>query len=163
MYKRVLLPLDGSKLAHQAIPHAVDIARSMGAGIVLLRVLDGSGPSALESLAMATDPATGAGLAASARADLRMAAERAEAEQELADAMQEVAQGGLDIVTEIAEGSAGETIVRLADELGCDLVVIASHGRSGLTRSVLGSVADHVVRHTPHAAVLVIAPDDAGE
>lgn len=163
MYHKILLPLDGSELSGHAIPHAVDIARSMEAEIVVLRVVDPS-VSPLESIALAGDPALGAGAATTFSIEERRIAERAEAEQELDEALQAIQGHGFGEVTvRLAEGSAGETIVSLAEELGCDLVVMSSRGRSGVRRAVLGSVTDHVVRHTPRAAVLVVVPGEDGD
>lgn len=160
MYSKILLPLDGSTLAEQAIPHAVDVARTMDAAIVVLTVIDTS-MTALESIAIASDPATGSGLSATVGADARIAQAREDAKRQLDEAKRRLADLGIsDVTTEIVDGPAGETIVDRADDLGCDLVVMATHGRSGLKRAVLGSVADYVLRNTPEAAVLVIAPRD---
>ena len=59
---------------------------------------------------------------------------------------------------EVVEGQPAQSITDSVERLDCDLVVIATHGRSGLGRALLGSVADHVARHTPTAAVLLIRP-----
>ena len=86
-------------------------------------------------------------------------AQQASAQAELgAVADQLRAQGVANVSLEITDGSAGDAIVEAVERLGCDLVVMATHGRSGLGRAVLGSVADHVVRHSQHAAVLLVRP-----
>ena len=59
---------------------------------------------------------------------------------------------------EIREGRPGDEIVDAVTELGADVVVIATHGRTGFRRAILGSVADHVARHTPTASVMLIRP-----
>ena len=64
---------------------------------------------------------------------------------------------GSKVSIEVAEGVPGDAVVEAAQRLGCDLVIMATHGRSGLGRAVLGSVADHVVRHV-HSAVLLVRP-----
>ncbi len=73
---------------------------------------------------------------------------------------QELIEAGVGAVeVAIREGRPTEEIEAAVRELGCDLVVMATHGRSGLRRAVLGSVADHVVRHTPGAPVLLVHLD----
>lgn len=70
-------------------------------------------------------------------------------------AAQASADGKLE--THVLEGNAIEEIVRLADSLKCDLIVVGSHGRTGLTRLLLGSVAEGVAR-LAHAPVLIVRP-----
>ncbi|WP_256390738.1 universal stress protein [Natronoarchaeum rubrum] len=80
--------------------------------------------------------------------------------QESAERLLEQAEGiaqedDREITTDIAEGKAAPTIVRYAEEHGFDHVVLGSHGRSGLSRLLLGSVAERVVRRS-HAPVTVV-------
>lgn len=65
-----------------------------------------------------------------------------------------------EVSTQVAEGNPYALIPQATADEGCDLVVIATHGRSGLGRALLGSVADHVVRNTPTATVLIVHPDE---
>lgn len=58
----------------------------------------------------------------------------------------------------IAEGEPGQEIVAATEELDCDLVLLATHGRGGLGRALLGSVTDHVTRHLSSAATLIVPP-----
>jgi len=70
-----------------------------------------------------------------------------------------LSDAGVENVTwSVVRGNPFELVAEEAESVGADLIVIASHGRSGLGRAVTGSVADHVIRETPHAAVLVIRP-----
>jgi len=157
MYRKLLLTLDGSELSAMAVPHAAQIASSSGAEVVLLRVVDSVGHIIAQSTPAGFEMSAG-GITAEI-AEQAVAAQREAAQAELdAVAEQLKAQGVEKISTVIAEGIPGDEIVRTAGELNCDIVVMATHGRSGLGRAVLGSVADHVARHTPKSAVLLIRP-----
>jgi nucleotide-binding universal stress UspA family protein len=66
------------------------------------------------------------------------------------------AQGqGLEVTTHLKEGHAGDVILRLARELGADLIVLGSHGKSNLDRILLGSVSSFVVSHSPVSTLVV--------
>jgi nucleotide-binding universal stress UspA family protein len=157
MYRKILLTLDGSDLSATAIPHAVSIAKASSAPIVLLQVVD----SVAHIMAQATPAGfdLGGGALTAQVAEEAVTAQRQGAQEHLEAAKAQLAAEGVtDVSTEIVEGSAGDAIVEAAARLGADLVVMATHGRSGLGRVLLGSVADHVVRNTPNAAVLLVRP-----
>lgn len=157
MYKKVLLTLDGSELSAAAIPHAVQVAASAGAEVVLMRVID----SVAHIIAQST-PAGFEAMPGAITADIAqeaVAAQRAGAEAELGVAAEQLRAGGVaNVSIEVGEGVAGPAVVETAERLGCDLIVMATHGRSGFGRAVLGSVADYVVRHSQHSAVLLVRP-----
>ncbi len=136
MYKRILIPLDGSALAERALPHALDIARRMSSEVLLMRV------TLAEVYIMS--PA-GAG-ALYPEEVLRQ--ERQAAVEYLENIRAQLAQDhpSLTIATEVLSGSVAETIIDYAREHGMDLIVMSTHGRSGLSRWVYGSVADKVLR-----------------
>jgi nucleotide-binding universal stress UspA family protein len=133
----------------------------MKARLVLLHVVD-HGISPMESLAMAGAGTPGGGVAGATAA--MQIHEQHEAEERAAAArVEEVAAelagaDGPEVSSEIVEGASADTIIAYAEAQGCDLIVMASQGRGGLKRAVLGSVADRVVRNTPGAAVLVVTP-----
>ena len=68
------------------------------------------------------------------------------------------AEGLQNVSSVIAEGPAGDAIVEIANEEGADVIIMATHGRGGLGRVLLGSVADHVVRNAHRQAVLLVRP-----
>ncbi|MFN8511150.1 MAG: universal stress protein [Chloroflexia bacterium] len=136
MTKQILVPLDGSPLAERALPYAESLARAIEARVVLLR--------AVEAHAF-----TGRG-----RAKARMAA-MAEAEAYLDGIAAPLRERGLTVDAALPYGNAPDTI---ADEIAfraIDLVVMATHGRSGLGRFVYGSVAARVL-HEAEAPVLLV-------
>lgn len=145
MYKKILVPLDGSKLAEVALPHAIAQAKLSGGTLVLLRAIS---------------PITAAALAEGAayidwdrvRADLE-----ADARSYLEGVRERLAAEGLDVQVECREGEPADVIIDAEERHGVDLVVMATHGRSGLGRWVLGSVADRIVR-AAKAPVLLIRP-----
>jgi len=140
--KTILVPLDGSILAETALTPAVDLAREHGARLVLLRAAEA------HSLPMA-DPT-----------EAQVQAVRA-AEDYLTDARGRVGRAGVgDVDTSVWYGAPVEAIVEAARYRRADLIVMSSHGRSGLGRLVLGSVAETVLRAT-RVPILLIRPGEA--
>jgi nucleotide-binding universal stress UspA family protein len=157
MYKRILLTHDGSDVADAAVPHAVAIATATGAAITVLRVIDSVAHIVAQATPAGFEPTAGATTVEIA--EEAVAAERAAAQQQLGTVAERLrGEGVAEVSVEIIEGIAGDSIVEAAERLGADLVVMATHGRGGLGRVLLGSVADHVVRHIGHAAVLLVRP-----
>ncbi len=158
MYRTILLTNDGSEIARAATPHALHLA-SMApeATIVCVTVID----TVAQLLAQATPSGWGydGGRIAVESAEAAVAAERAEAESALAALKAEFESKGVRSVrTAILEGHAGTAIVDAAAAEQADVVVMATHGRGGIGRALLGSVADHVVRHAPCPVLLVRPP-----
>jgi nucleotide-binding universal stress UspA family protein len=155
MYRKILLPLDGSELSELAIPHARELARAMDAEIVLLQVVD-----SVDRLLQQVEPphriSRRSSRTESAAGD-EAARQRAAAEKYLAGPEAELRQAGqANVSALIREGDPGRQIERAVKERACDVVVMSTHGRSGITRALLGSVADHIVRHIPDTPVLLV-------
>lgn len=160
MYRTILLTNDGSEIAQAATPHAVHLASmAPDASVVCVTVID----TVAQLLAQATPSGWGydGGRIAVESAEAAVAAERADATANLATLKANLeAQGVKNVRTAIIEGHAGTAIVDAARAEHADIVVMATHGRGGLGRAVLGSVADHVVRHAPCPVLLVRPPRD---
>lgn len=140
-FNRILIPLDHSPFAEQAIPYAVSIARAAGAAIdlVLVHRID------VTQLA----------------ADERAAAldEFAHDEVYLKEQAARIARvAAVTTACTVARGGVSVAIAARAREVGADLIVMASHGRTGLRRLWLGSVADGVMRGAGIPVLLVRAP-----
>ncbi|MGI9058544.1 MAG: universal stress protein [Ktedonobacteraceae bacterium] len=137
MFQRLLVPLDGSSRAEQALPVAARLARASGGTVVLLRVV--SPPTELL-------PSTTAGLDTSSQ---RVDPDFAEATHYL----QRVTKMSslLDIYTEtvVSSGQATATILSTVDARQIDLIVLCSHGYTGMKHQVLGSVAEQVAHYAP--------------
>ena len=127
---RVLVPLDGSETSDRALDVAVDFAAKIGAELVACHIVD---------LARAAAMSGGeAQLVAGC-----LAALHDEGRSILKEADRRVA-GRVHVTTRIVDGTPVETIEKLAEEVSAAYIVLGSHGRSGLTRLVLGSVAEGV-------------------
>jgi len=140
LYKKILVPLDGSKLAECVLPHVKTIAAGVGvAQVLLLRVV--------EPLPAGTPPAV----------DFEVVQEAGmkEARKYLAGIKAKLSKDGMNVETKVLAGRPAETIIDFAQREKVDLVAIATHGRSGLTRWVFGSVADKVMRSLSVPILLV--------
>ncbi len=144
--KRILVPLDGSALARQALPLAAELAASANAELILLE-------------AIAPTIETMVGFRPLGRSSPQYA-EMLEllhwhAQHDLGALAEQLGQSGLDVHTSIVNGHAAEVIVDEAARRGVDLVVMATHGYSGLKRWALGSVA-HKVLHTATMPLVLV-------
>jgi len=146
MYARILVPLDGSKLAERALPAAAELAQLMGVPLHLVSVVD---PTQLDLLgygSFATALAQGALLPF-------ISDEEAAARAYLDRMTARVAEQGLVASGEVRHGIAAHAIVALAQP--GDLIVMGTHGRGGVARWFLGSVAEEVVRHASVPLLLI--------
>jgi nucleotide-binding universal stress UspA family protein len=132
MYRRVLVPLDGSPLGESVLPFLLDIAGPLDIAVVLLRVLEPITPVVVEA---------GRTIVAD---DLE--ARRQDAEEYLAPIAARLRARGIDAGWEIREGRADDEILTAARAAGADLIAMSTHGRSGLGRLLFGSVAEQVLR-----------------
>ena len=139
----LLVPLDGSAFAEAALPHAVALARTFGGTILLLRAI---------SLPAAAYPIT---VAAAMEKALEEA--RNEAEAYLAAVADCLRQDGLSVQTIVGEGWPADVILGRGATLGPRLIIMATHGRTGLERLLMGSVALEVVRRSLLPVLLVAA------
>ena len=143
MFKRILVPLDGSARAERAIPVAARLTRASGGVVVLLRVADL--PSAFVPYSSA-DPWTTQKI---------IDADVAEAKQYLEDVICLDSLRGVQVETEVIVGTASSTILSVAEVGRFDLIVLCSHGSSGMRRWLLGSVAEKVARYAPVPVLLL--------
>lgn len=145
-FSRVMVPLDGSDLAEVALPHAQSLADGMSAAILVVRVVNATRVRWLDELPAA-------------------AAETQQIEETLArQYVDRVADclraGGLEVVAATPTGHVAGSIIDLADESTGTIVVMASHGRSGVLRWALGSVAESTVRGSAVPVLIVPSPGD---
>jgi nucleotide-binding universal stress UspA family protein len=154
--RHVLVALDGTPLAEQMIGPAVELGRMAGAGFTLLRVLK-------PVVTMAPPPAAGASLGQMA-AELveRMRAVQDSLRKEALDYLEGVAAPlraeGLRVFTRVTmDEQPAVGVLNEAESQGPGVIALATHGRRGLSRLVLGSVADKVIRGS-HLPVLVCRP-----
>ncbi|MGB6872941.1 MAG: universal stress protein [Dehalococcoidia bacterium] len=142
MYKKILVPLDGSELAECVLPHAKAIATECGIEkVVLLRVVEPIHPETPATVDFE---------------EIQKAAVKA-AKAYLAKTKAKLSKKGVNVETAVLTGRAAETIADFAQSNKIDLIALATHGISGITRWVFGSVADKLVRSSS-APVLLIRP-----
>lgn len=155
VYQKIMLTNDGSEVAALAIPHVVTVAKGAGAPVVVVQVID-SVAQLISRMTPMIEPVPSGEMTVELAEDIE-ASQQAAAEANLAQVKTQLeAQGLTNVSTQVATGPAGDSIIETANALGCDLIVMATHGRSGLGRVLLGSVADHVVRNATKQAVLLV-------
>jgi nucleotide-binding universal stress UspA family protein len=144
--QHVLVPIDFSATADQALAYAIALAQQLQARLTLLHVLDLT-PVTMEDMT--------AGMTATLLDDLET-----DAQHLLQASRERVQRAGLQGENLLVQGTPTQTIVDTAGEQGVDLIIMGTHGRTGLAHVLLGSVAEHVVRQGP-CPVLVVrrAPD----
>jgi nucleotide-binding universal stress UspA family protein len=148
MFRRILLPVDGSTFAEHALPYAIDIAQRTRAELIISLVHVSHTPSTL-------DPAMGDALHAWDRAHMERESEYLHG---LAD--RAGAETGAKVVPRLLEGEIIPSLEREVTALDVDLVVMSTHGRGGMERAWLGSVADTLVRHVDVPVLLITPTDD---
>jgi nucleotide-binding universal stress UspA family protein len=148
--ERLLVPLDGSALAETALPYAEALARSLDGSLHLLAVVE-------------REPGGPFSLAPEIR-DQLVHGMLAESDTYLATMAQQSRSRGVAVHWETVEtiaGHAAEEILAAAGRMDADMIVMATHGRGGLQRLFLGSVADKVMRTGSQPTLLISPRDDA--
>ena len=143
---RILLPTDLAPISAPAIEYAGELAARLGASVHVLHILD---HLLAPTVAWATPAAAAVDLRARLYADARRAVHGVAAG---------LGASGLTVQEEVCAGNPAAEILRAACETHSDLIVMATHGRSGLARLVLGSTAEHVVKHSPCPVITLSEP-----
>ncbi len=149
--RSILLPTDFSDCANFALPYAAGIARGTGASLLAVHVVETVVPAVGYSGVSEPLPI----------ADISEQLEES-AEREMPRVAECEECAGLNVEEMIVHGDAATEIVRVARERRVDLIVISSHGRTGLGRILFGSTAEAVVRHAT-CPVLVVKPPQEEE
>jgi nucleotide-binding universal stress UspA family protein len=150
MYQHILVTVDGSELSEQAIAHAVNVAKDGTAQVDILRVVAAPSYTVNYGNAPYGQTADGSGLFEQvAESDLTDARDYAEHKA------QALRESGITATGVSVTGHPAEAILRYAEEQNVDLIVMATHGRSGLSRMRFGSVADQVL-HGANVPLLLV-------
>ena len=157
MFKRLLVPLDGSRFGSRAIRYAADVAQKFSAEIILLQVVKPATPVPVSSTV-----APGMGSPQSAEIAMETALdvekrERARARRYLRGKVRNLESRNIKASYQVLVGDPAQSIMDFADKKKADLVVMTTHGKSGLKRAIMGSVADSVIRESGKP-VLVVRP-----
>jgi nucleotide-binding universal stress UspA family protein len=157
VFTTILVPLDGSDTAAQALPAAREIAKRFASRIVLVKVINTAGAS----LALGVNVATGAMTDPNAITG-ELAEEVQVAKAYLSAAAEQLAADGISADYEVRDGPAAEGIIEAATAAHADLIVMCSHGHSGLRRAIFGSVADQILRQSLIPVLIVRATETSG-
>jgi nucleotide-binding universal stress UspA family protein len=147
MVEHILVPLDGSSLAERVLPHAVAVGQAMDAKVTLLRAVARKPP---ESGSRAVDP-------------LSWHMRKSEAEAYMDDVAERLRETGLSASVRLAEGRAAGSIIDFARQEDVDLIIISSHGDSGLSAWNISSVVQKVILRAYTPALIVRAYQRATE
>ncbi|OGO16646.1 MAG: hypothetical protein A2Z02_01390 [Chloroflexi bacterium RBG_16_48_7] len=147
MYNKILVPLDGSDLSECSLPHVKEIAVGCKAAkVILLRIME---PFYL----------SGAVLAELGETEVKSLTEKSReyAMNYMAEKAKMLENAGVKVETAILTGNAANSILDYASKQKVDLIIMSTHGSSGIVRFMVGSVADKIIRHSV-APVLLVAP-----
>jgi nucleotide-binding universal stress UspA family protein len=142
--KRILVPLDGSKLSESVLPYVVTLARGLNANVMLLQAVDEPVVDMFDEGRMLWENYQ----------QMRDSADNA-ARDYLQQQASDLERLGLGATTYLGHGRPFDVILNYAEEYQADLIAMSTHGRSGITRLILGSVAGRVLHGTKTALLLV--------
>ena len=148
MYTRIVVPLDGSALAEEALEHAKELSRRFDAPLQLIRVVDSGPVGPFGTFEFPEDYPPFAQI---------IATERDESADYLARLEAQLRDDRLNVATEIRVGGVAQELLAAAQP--GDLFVLASHGRGGLSRWFMGSIAEDVTRRSTVPVLLVRVGD----
>jgi nucleotide-binding universal stress UspA family protein len=139
MYEKILVATDGSPLSDKAVSHAMDLAKLTGASLIALKVIPRYPRSYLEG-----------GATVELSEIKRIEAQWTEQAQAVLDKIKADGKAvGVKVKTSIAKSDLiAESIIAAADKQNADLIIMASHGRKGIKRLLLGSETQHVLTHS---------------
>jgi nucleotide-binding universal stress UspA family protein len=149
MFEKILVCLDGSNFAEQILPYVEPLATCFNSRVVLLQVAKSVEPEETGVTPVITP----------------VLEEVKDAQTYLENAALRLEGEGIDVQCEaipVMNGQPGKGIINYADKNGIDLITLTTHGKSGLDRAVMGSVADTVVRESGKP-VLVVCPEENGK
>ncbi len=148
MYQKILVPLDGSELAECSLEHAKAIAKGCNvADVILFRVIEPFSAQTMSALSEVDDDTLG-----------RVREQhRQDAKDYLAKIKTNLEAQGLRVEAIMTEGRTADEILRYSEKNNVDLIIMSTHGRSGLSHFLFGSVAEKVSRHS-RVPVLLLAP-----
>lgn len=147
MYRRILIATDGSELAGKGLDHGLDLARALAVPVVVLTVTEPWMPAFDDALALSADP--------DLQRQYQQGCERS-AQRILADAAAQAAAIGVPCTTlHLPDGHPSDAIVQAAADQDAGLVVMASHGRRGLGKVLMGSQTESVLSRS-QVPVLVV-------
>lgn len=142
-YHNILVPVDGSETSHAAVEKAVEFAKAFGSKITVVQ-------------ALVLDPYIAAEYISASQTNDLIERARTSIKESLAAAKAKFNEQGIEVETKLLEGQViHREIIRAAEELHADLIIIGSHGRTGFKKLFLGSVAQSLLGES-HIPVLIV-------
>ena len=145
MYDTILMPVDGSDVSGHALDEGLRLASELGSKVILMYVVD---------MTIAAMPEAELGVS---NTELMRKSFEEQGEKVVRSAGEAAAAKAVRFETVMTEGDVQNEIIAIAEEKKVSLIVIGTHGRRGLNRLLLGSVAESVAKHA-HCPVLLIRP-----
>jgi len=144
MYKKIMVPLDGSQVAECVMPHIETIAKKSAAKVELVSVIEPLEIPTRGHIAISDD-------------EIKQidAAGKREATKYLDQVSTRLTKAGIKVETVILSGNAADRLVRYAVNNGVDLIIMATHGRSGISKLFWGSVAEKILRAVDIPVLLI--------
>ena len=157
MYERILVPLDGSDVAEAVLPHVEPIASKFGSEVILLQVLPSFAEILGDTMPRSSFPNVDAGVSVDI-AEQQHESQQSAAQAYLEAQSRDLAAKGINARIDLREGPAtAGVILAVALDSDCDLIAMSTHGRTGIGRALMGSVADEVVRNSALPVLLIRA------
>jgi nucleotide-binding universal stress UspA family protein len=148
MYRHILVPLDGSRLSECVLAHVTALARDCSVERVsVVRVVEPMNPVVGDGYVFEPE-----------RIQAIDEAERKISEEYLSNVVRGLSRDGIHVEAHVLSGRVAETLTNFAEGTSVDLILMATHGRSGITRWMLGSVAERVMRSSCVPVLMVRAP-----
>ena len=145
-YHNILVPVDGSETSHAAVEKAVEFAKAFGSKITVVQ-------------ALVLDPYIAAEYISASQTNDLIERARTSIEESLAAAKAKFNEQGIEVETKLLEGQViHREIIRAAEELHADLIIIGSHGRTGFKKLFLGSVAQSLLGDSQVPVLIVRQP-----
>jgi len=155
MFKRLLVPLDGSRFGSRALRYATEVALRFEAQVILIRVIRPATPVIATGAQNVVSPAESEiAVQAALEADKR---NTARAKRYLRGKIRAIRSRNIKASYQVAIGNPAQSIIEFSKKEKISLIVMTTHGKSGLKRAVIGSIADVVIRESGKP-VLVIRP-----
>jgi nucleotide-binding universal stress UspA family protein len=152
MIKKILIGIDDSKYAENAAKYGFDIAHKFNAAVGLVNIVE---PAVMPQMATGSDPVMGLPMQGAGIESMEILDIQKNQSESIVDSTIKRFAGDMKVTHFTEYGSTADGIITCAKEFGADLIVIGTHSRSGLDRLLMGSVAEHVVRHS-EVPVLVV-------
>jgi nucleotide-binding universal stress UspA family protein len=157
MFDKILVPLDGSRFSSQALRYATDVAQRFSADVTLIQVIL---PKTLVPSTLDTEPVVESPAAIEIAMQTALMEEKKKitgAKRYLSGKVRGMKSKGIKASYKVVVGDPARTIMSFSKKEHIDLIVMTTHGKTGLRRAIMGSVADAVIRESGKP-VLVIRP-----